>query len=560
MLAWLRLLADPDDCGGGRARADPAAGRAALGRPRPLHDDRPAAQARHDLGARGGAREPAAPARGARPDPGLPEAPPRRRDGARGDARRRLRAPADRADRPAPPAALRRQPGDRRAAASTSRASPSSPPPGRGASRAARRATSSATSARSPRRASSSGDDADRADRPARSCSPSRSRSRASSSTTSTCSGCDAARSPARPGRTRWIPERAARRAAAGARRRAHRRASLGARLRRDDPRAAALVLVLAGSARARARRAPSPLYEEARAALGAEEEDHEEELFGPAEGLHATYRMLRDEVLEASWRAGSALSRAAPRHRRRRHPGGRALPRAAQARGADPAPRRRAGARRRSTAINELLGRVASPEQRAALEASALDEYLLDEERERDARAASWSPRGASRRWRRSCPARGERPGALGLRHRPLPDLPAEVQVRARLRDPAGADDQPALRDPHPPGARALPRRGAARRRAGGSEPTRPPAGGLDRLLGLFEAGWRRTGLRRLRRRAPVPRPRGRGAAPLPRAPAALASSKPSGSSASSPSRSARTSCAAASTASTSCPTAATS
>ena len=48
----------------------------------------------------------------------------------------------------------------------------------------------------------------------------------------------------------------------------------------------------------------------------------------------------------------------------------------------------------------------------------------------------------------------------AVGLRHRDLPHLPAEVQVRARLPHPAGADDQPALRDPRPPGARALPRR----------------------------------------------------------------------------------------------------
>ena len=53
----------------------------------------------------------------------------------------------------------------------------------------------------------------------------------------------------------------------------------------------------------------PSPFYEAARDALGAEEEVHAEELFGPAEGLHSTYRMLRDEALEASWRAGSALS-----------------------------------------------------------------------------------------------------------------------------------------------------------------------------------------------------------------------------------------------------------
>ena len=38
-------------------------------------------------------------------------------------------------------------------------------------------------------------------------------------------------------------------------------------------------------------------------------EERHEEELFGPAEGLHATYRMMREEVLEASWKAGRELS-----------------------------------------------------------------------------------------------------------------------------------------------------------------------------------------------------------------------------------------------------------
>src|SRR5215218_5679228 len=56
----------------------------------------------------------------------------------------------------------------------------------------------------------------------------------------------------------------------------------------------------------------PSRFYERALAAAGAEgaeEELHEEELFGPAEGLHATYRALREQVLEASWRAGRELS-----------------------------------------------------------------------------------------------------------------------------------------------------------------------------------------------------------------------------------------------------------
>src|SRR5256885_5640575 len=38
----------------------------------------------------------------------------------------------------------------------------------------------------------------------------------------------------------------------------------------------------------------PSPFAEEARAAIGGAWEDREEELFGPAQSLHATLRMLR--------------------------------------------------------------------------------------------------------------------------------------------------------------------------------------------------------------------------------------------------------------------------
>ena len=60
--------------------------------------------------------------------------------------------------------------------------------------------------------------------------------------------------------------------------------------------------LVLAYPERAETRREPSqpsPFAEEARAALGGEWEEREEELFGPAETLHATFRMLRDELLD---------------------------------------------------------------------------------------------------------------------------------------------------------------------------------------------------------------------------------------------------------------------
>jgi DNA helicase-2/ATP-dependent DNA helicase PcrA len=56
------------------------------------------------------------------------------------------------------------------------------------------------------------------------------------------------------------------------------------------------------------ARVVPSPLAEEIRVSVAGEWEDREEELFGPAETLHSTYRLLRDELLESTMRAGSRL------------------------------------------------------------------------------------------------------------------------------------------------------------------------------------------------------------------------------------------------------------
>jgi DNA helicase-2/ATP-dependent DNA helicase PcrA len=130
----------------------------------------------------------------------------------------------------------------------------------------------------------------------------------------------------------------------------------------------------------------PSPFYEAVLAAAGVEEEVHEEELFGPAEGLHATYRRLREEVLEESWKAGRELSeprldtaidvsRAIARYLEllklsalAQRPGDEATAEAVEA-------------------VNGLLRQVATPEQQAELEASPLDSYLLDSERERDSR-----------------------------------------------------------------------------------------------------------------------------------------------------------------------------
>src|SRR3954452_20635929 len=78
-------------------------------------------------------------------------------------------------------------------------------------------------------------------------------------------------------------------------------------RLPADDPYTAMRRLLHMAMTRARRRlvlaycreQPPSPFAEEARAALHAAWEDREEELFGPAETLHSTFRMMRDELLD---------------------------------------------------------------------------------------------------------------------------------------------------------------------------------------------------------------------------------------------------------------------
>ena len=130
----------------------------------------------------------------------------------------------------------------------------------------------------------------------------------------------------------------------------------------------------LAGRAPPRARAALPRAYAEALAASpDAVEEEHEEELFGPAEGLHATYRTLREQVLEASWRAGRELSeprldtaidvnRAIARYLELLK-----LAALAQRPGEEPTAEA-------IEAVNGLLRQVATPEQQAELDASSLD------------------------------------------------------------------------------------------------------------------------------------------------------------------------------------------
>ena len=223
----------------------------------------------------------------------------------------------------------------------------------------------------------------------------------------------------------------------------------------------------------------------------------HEAELFGPAEGLHSTYRMLRDEVLEASWRAGSALSemrldtaedvtQAVARYLELIK-----LAALVQRPGAEPAAEALA-------ALNELLGRVASPEQRAALEASTLDEYVIGEERDLAARRELVAARREPS-LEQFIPRRGEglalsasdidlyRTCPLKYKFARVFAIPQEPTINQRF----GILIHQVLERFHSEQLRA-----DALREAAGSQTQPPsPAGSLDRLLALFEAGWRRTG-----------------------------------------------------------------
>jgi DNA helicase II / ATP-dependent DNA helicase PcrA len=146
------------------------------------------------------------------------------------------------------------------------------------------------------------------------------------------------------------------------------------------------LVLSWAESGNGTPRR-PSPLYEAARAALGAPEERVEEELFGPAEGLHSTFRIMRDELLDTVARVGGRLgemrldatldvSQAIARYLElikvaaliERSKAGQPLDEAI-------------------SEVNQLLAQGASAEQRVVLDESALDDWLRDTGRDPDRR-----------------------------------------------------------------------------------------------------------------------------------------------------------------------------
>jgi DNA helicase-2/ATP-dependent DNA helicase PcrA len=227
----------------------------------------------------------------------------------------------------------------------------------------------------------------------------------------------------------------------------------------------------------------PSHFFERALQGAGAEEEAHEEELFGPAEGLHATYRALREQVLEASWRAGRELSeprldtaidvnRAIARYLE-------LLKLAALAQRPGDEPTAEA-----IEAVNGLLRQVATPEQQAELDASSLDSYLLDSERERGRRldlvAAREEPSLAA-----FLPRRGD--GKLSLSASDL-SLYLTCPLKYKFARVFGIPQEPTINQRF-----GILFHNVLERFH--KEPPENPEEGLRALNRLFEAGWRRTG-----------------------------------------------------------------
>jgi len=138
---------------------------------------------------------------------------------------------------------------------------------------------------------------------------------------------------------------------------------------------------------------APAPVVETMRRAVAGAWEDREEEMFGPAETLHSTYRLLRDEVLEGTMRAGGRIgelrldtdldvSHAVVRYLELlklaaliERPEGQSLAEAVRD-------------------VNSRILQAVTAEQREIYTSSALDDYLLDAERDARRRAAAVTAR----------------------------------------------------------------------------------------------------------------------------------------------------------------------
>jgi DNA helicase-2/ATP-dependent DNA helicase PcrA len=241
----------------------------------------------------------------------------------------------------------------------------------------------------------------------------------------------------------------------------------------------------------------PAPVLEEIRETLALEWQDREEELFGPAEALHSTYRLLRDELLQGTMRAAGRIgemrldtdldiSHAVVRYLELL----KVAALIAQGESED-APDRERGTPAIAESLRDINARIlqaVSGEQREIYETSALDEYLLDAERGARDRAQAVAARDEPS-LEAFLPLRGEgvvlsasdidtyRTCPLKYKFARVFRIPQEPTVHQRF----GILVHQVLERYHsPPGENGG---------HGG------PAPSLPELLGLLDAGWRRGG-----------------------------------------------------------------
>ncbi|MEA2278435.1 MAG: ATP-dependent helicase UvrD/PcrA [Solirubrobacteraceae bacterium] len=223
----------------------------------------------------------------------------------------------------------------------------------------------------------------------------------------------------------------------------------------------------------------PSPFLEEARAALGAEYEERDEELFGPDESLHATFATLRDELLRSIPRTGTRLGELRMdtdldvAHGSVRYlelvklaalmgrPEGQSV--------ADALP-----------GINAALLGAVTAQQREILQTSSLDDLLLDAERDARARAAAIAARDEPS-LEPFLPTRGDGLLLSASDIETYRTCPLKYKFARVFRIPS----EPTLNQRFG----ILVHQVLERYHQGGR------AGSLDELLGLLEAGWRRGG-----------------------------------------------------------------
>lgn len=225
----------------------------------------------------------------------------------------------------------------------------------------------------------------------------------------------------------------------------------------------------------------PSPFAEEARAAVGGEWQERAEELFGPAETLPSTFRLLRDELLTTVSQVGGRLGELRfdtdldVSHAMVRYLEVLKL--------ASLMERARAGQPIAETLpeVNRRLLQAVTAEQREIFETSALDDHLLDAERDETLRQRAVTARGEPS-LEAFLPRRGE-----GL-------LLSASDIQTYLTCPLKYKFARVFRIPSEP---TLNQRfgilvhQVLERYHAGSEAGRT----LPELLGLLEAGWRRGG-----------------------------------------------------------------